>query len=104
MIRPTARPARRFTDSGYLIRAKSPRSLAELSVDGFALEQTRIRYNENAGRGVDPDFLFALTASLRPRWRAKPEPRRLRKSPLRRAWLLRTPLPPVPAVESRRST
>jgi 3-oxosteroid 1-dehydrogenase len=57
MIRPTAQPARRFTDSGYLIRANSPRSLAELlSVDGFALEQTLNRYNENAARGVDPDF------------------------------------------------
>jgi hypothetical protein len=57
LIRPTARPAHRFTDSGYLFRAKSPRSLAEqLSVDGIALEQTLIRYNENAARGVDPDF------------------------------------------------
>ena len=57
MIRPTSRPARRFTDSGYLIHANSPTSLAEqLSVDGFALEQTLNRYNENAGRGVDPDF------------------------------------------------
>ena len=25
-------------------------------MDGSALEQTLIRYNENAGRGVDPDF------------------------------------------------
>ena len=57
LIRPTARPARRFTDSGYLLRATSPQSLAEqLSVDSVALEQTLIRYNENAERGVDPDF------------------------------------------------
>ncbi len=57
MIRPTARPARRFTESGYLFRSDSPRSLAEkLGVDGSALERTLVRYNEIAGRGVDPDF------------------------------------------------
>lgn len=57
LIRPTSRPARRFTDSGYLLRANSPQALAEkLAMDGSALEQTLIRYNENAGRGVDPDF------------------------------------------------
>ncbi|KQW60449.1 hypothetical protein ASC92_27560 [Variovorax sp. Root411] len=57
MIRPTARPARRFTECDYLIRANSPRALAtQLSVDGLTLEQTLARYNENAGNGVDPDF------------------------------------------------
>lgn len=57
MIRPTARPAKRFADSGYLIQASSSQALAaRLSVDGAALAQTLARYNEHAGRGVDPDF------------------------------------------------
>lgn len=57
MIRPSARPAKRFSDSGYLIRASSPKALAEqLSVDSLTLERTLRQYNENAGHGLDPDF------------------------------------------------
>lgn len=57
MIRPTARPGRRFTDSGYLIQASSPEALAaRLSVDSHALALTLVQYNKNADMGVDPDF------------------------------------------------
>lgn len=57
MVRPTARPGRRFTDSGYLIRAHSLQALAEkLAVDSAVLEKTLLRYNDNAKQGLDPDF------------------------------------------------
>ncbi|WEK48829.1 MAG: FAD-dependent oxidoreductase [Candidatus Kaistia colombiensis] len=56
-IYPDTRDLSPFEGSGYLVTATNLDALAhKIGVDGDGLKQTVARYNENAARGVDPDF------------------------------------------------
>lgn len=56
-IYPDTRDLSPFEQSGYLVAATGSDALArKIGVDADGLRQTLARYNENAARGVDPDF------------------------------------------------
>lgn len=56
-IYPGTRDLTPFQRSGYLVAAGSADALArKIGVDAGGLGQTLARYNENAARGIDPDF------------------------------------------------
>jgi len=54
---------RPFLRSGYLVRGRTPRELAErLGIDADGLEQTIGHFDQHARRGVDPEFRKGETA------------------------------------------
>ena len=56
-VRPFPVPHGRYLRSGYLQKGASVRELAvRCGIDAAALEETVRRFNDNAARGVDPDF------------------------------------------------
>ncbi len=55
--RPWPVPKGRYVRNGYLIRARTIAELArKAGIDAAGLEETVRRFNENARRGVDPEF------------------------------------------------
>lgn len=55
--KPFPMPTSIYTGSGYLMKGKTLAELAKATgIDAAGLEATVKRYNENAKRGVDPDF------------------------------------------------
>jgi hypothetical protein len=57
LVRPWPLPLGRHVRSGYLVRAQTLEGLGiALGIDGPCLLQTVARFNDNAGKGLDPEF------------------------------------------------
>jgi succinate dehydrogenase/fumarate reductase flavoprotein subunit len=56
-VKPAPMPIGKFLKSGYLLKGKTLKDLAnKISVDPMVLEQTISKYNSNALNGKDPEF------------------------------------------------